>query len=191
MCPDISSAITLLILELEETKPFFIKKNPTFFCCFFFPPQKSSRIPSQLLPEHNPFFSHQVSSGGEGNSRKQTLFLTCSWRLWASACWSSCSSLSLSISYCCSQSTSPWEPSGVLFSLFSSKSLVISVKLVGPEESESTVMLSWVFCLLPANPSLNQHNPCSTVTSADRESSTATKNPWGSNGKSSEAQLYS
>lgn len=91
-------------------------------------------------------FSHQVSSAGEDNPRKQTLFLTCSWRLWASACWSSCSSLSLSISYCCSQSTSPWEPSGVLFSLFSSKSLVISVKLAGPEESESTVMLSWVFC---------------------------------------------
>lgn len=142
-CPDVSSAVTLLTLELEEPKPFFIcfsQKNP-------------NRIPLQSLPEHKFSFSHRVSSVGQDNSRKETSFLTCSWRLWASACWSSCSSLSLSISYCCSQSTSPWEPSGVLFSLFSSKSLVISVKLAGPEEAESTVTLSWVFCLLPAKSS--------------------------------------
>lgn len=127
------------------------RRTQTFFHLFF--SKKPSRIPLQLLPEHKFSFSHRVSSAGQDNSRKETLFLTCSWRLWASACWSSCSSLSLSISYCCSQSTSPWEPSGVLFSLFSSKSLVISVKLAGPEEAESTVTPSWVFCLLPAKSS--------------------------------------
>lgn len=132
MCPDVSSVITLLTLELEETQTFFhlvISKNPEESLCSYCLNASFS-------------FSFQVSNVGEDNLRKQTIFLTCSWRLWASACWSSCSSLSLSISYCCSQSTSPWEPSGVLFSLFSSKSLVISVKLAGPEESQSTVYTS-------------------------------------------------
>lgn len=132
MCPDVSSVITLLTLELEETQTFFhlvISKNP-----------EESLFSYCLNASFS--FSFQVSNVGEDNLRKQTIFLTCSWRLWASACWSSCSSLSLSISYCCSQSTSPWEPSGVLFSLFSSKSLVISVKLAGPEESQSTVYTS-------------------------------------------------
>lgn len=153
--------------------------------------KKAAESPCSYCLNTSFSFSHQVSSVGEDNSRKQTLFLTCSWRLWASACWSSCSSLSLSISYCCSQSTSPWEPSGVLFSLFSSKSLVISVKLAGPEESESTVMISQVLRLLPAKPSSNYHNPCSTVTSIDRESSPAIKKPHKSQmEKNSKAQPY-